>query len=187
LAPTARTSIRRLARAAALATFALAVLLPGGASARQSAAHAGGHPHASCPAPKRSTHRSRHASKHAACTGRHARKRATPKSKKTTHGPSAPATELVPAACEDGTLPSHEAGGGYSCEDGSTPACEEGTLQPGAAGAAPLCAIKKGADEPRCSGECGVEFSCEDASAGAPSRNCERAGEGEAPEHEEEE
>ena len=185
---TTRPFTRLLARAVLPAALGLAVMLPAGATARQSGPHVKAAAHACGPATKAAVRRSHHGSGHS-CVKRHAHKHATHKPKKTVHKTTPPAVELLPAACEDGTLPGRSSGGAYTCEDGSAPSCEEGTLVH-AAGAAPMCAVKASPGEQQCSpegGECASEeFACGDSAGGEASRGCERAGEAEAPEAEEE-
>ena len=142
-------------------------------------------PHGST-ARSRSTKTARHGRKRHA--RHHVKRHAAHKTRKAAKHSSASALELVPAACEDGTLPSHSGGGEYSCEDGSAPACEEGTLR-AAASAPPMCAVKA-TSEGECArggGECGdgVEFDCEDSSSDEAPGSCERPEEGEASEEEE--
>lgn len=188
---TKRPSTRLLARAAVLAALALGAVLPTAATARPDGPHGKAAARACSPVTKTSGRRSHRSSKHL-CPRRHVRKHTTHKPRKTTRKVSSPAVELVPAVCEDGTLPGHTVGSAYSCEDDSAPSCEEGTLVRATATAGPMCAVKGPAEgEQRCSreggGECAVEFACEDGTSGEASRNCERAGEAEAGEAEEEE
>lgn len=193
LAPsrTKRPSTQLLARAAVLAALALGAALPTAATARPADPHGKAAAHACSPVTKTSARRSHRTSKHV-CPRRHVRKHTAHKPRKTTRKATPPAVELVPAVCEDGTLPSHSVGSAYSCEDGSAPSCEEGTLVRATPTAGPMCAVKGPAEgEQRCSregaGECAVEFACEDGAGGEASRNCERGGEAEAGEAEEEE
>ncbi len=170
-------------RPARLLAPLLALLLVLGLCATALASVAGSHGSAARGRPGKSArHARRRHSKH------HARHRAARRTKKPArHSPAPPAFELIPAACEDGSLPSNSVGGAYSCEDGSAPACEEGTLR--AAAGPPMCAVKP-SPEGECAreaGECsaGVEFDCEDTGEDA-SGSCERPEEGEASEEEEE-
>jgi hypothetical protein len=194
LRPTMRQLTRLLSRAAALATLALLVAAPAGAPARVASPHGSAATTRRCSTAKKSAaRRSRRPAKHA-CAKHHSHKsHATHKPKKPAKTGSA-AVELVPAGCEDGTLPSHSGGGAYSCEDGSAPSCEEGTLVHAAATTAPMCAVKPVSGEHfECSLEgargCStVEFACEDPTEGEASTECERGSEeeAEAPEPEEE-
>ena len=144
-------------------------------------------PHGSS-ARSRSTKTARHGRKRHVVR-HHARRRAAHKTKKAArHSSAAPAVELVPAACEDSSAPSHSGGGEYSCEDGSAPACEEGTLRT-ADSAPPMCAVKA-APEGECArggGECGdvVEFDCEEAEGEDSPGSCEGPAGGEVSEEEE--
>jgi len=196
LAP--RRPTRRAARPpallAALAALSLLLVLllamPAGAPASVTGRHgASTAARGGCPATTKSQSRRQRRAAKRLCAKHHARKHAAHKPKKTARKTAAAPVELVPAACEDGTLPSHAGGGTYSCEDGSAPACEEGTLVRGAATTAPMCAVKS-SGELECSrepnGECAtIEFACEDASDSEMSGNCERPSEQEAPEEEE--
>lgn len=180
-------SISRAARLLApVAATAALLLLSGGAQASPRGPH-GATSKSGCPAAKAARHRSRAArgscKRHA---HRHAGRRSTRRSAKR---PSVPPVELVPAACEDGSLPSHSGGGAYSCEDGSAPSCEEGALRT-AAGGPPACAVKPSPEAGCAAGEaatCGSqgEFACEDPSGEAGSANCEPAEEIEIVEEEE--
>lgn len=177
-----RSAARRTARLLALAgALLLALAVTGAASATVAGRRAAS---ASSTAAKSR----RHARHTAARVHRHrARRRTAHKPRKAVKHAS-PALELLPAACEDGSLPSHAGGGAYSCEDGSAPACEEGTLRTGSAGQ-PMCAVKTGSEAScgREGGECpaGPEFDCTDTSEAEAPAGCERPEEAEGSEEEE--
>jgi hypothetical protein len=164
-----------------LATLAL-LALPAAALARTAASHGTTHSCSSTPKASRHTHRK---AKHA-CSKKHSSAKHHGTHKAPTPGTGSTAkVEIVPAACEDGTLPSHD-GGSYSCEDGSLPACEEGTAVHATAGA-PMCAVKPSSDE-QCAREGGtscatVEYGCEEEAGKA----CRASVEEEPEEPEEEE
>ena len=134
-----------LAALAALATLVVLLLaLPAGATAprHRPARHERRRPSPLSCAGEGPQPPPRRAAEHALCQAPcpQARRRTSPRRRPAK--PTAPPVELVPAVCEDGTLPSHSGGGPYSCEDGSAPACEEGTLVRAAATAGPMCAVK---------------------------------------------
>ncbi len=161
-----------------LATSALLLLLALPASAPARVARTSAVRRSTRPSTVRCHSSASHHSHHSArsCAKHHHKKSHTKHkaAKKVAH-PSAPPVELVPADCEDGTLPSHSGGGGWSCEDGSAPNCESGTLVRLATTSQPLCAVKAGS-EPVCTGEeCSTEFDCEDAKeSAADGSECER-------------
>jgi hypothetical protein len=165
--PVLRRPLGLLALAGALAALALLLLAPAGAPARAARARPTG-----CPAAaKRTVRHAHHAAarrcaKHPAPkTRRHGRK---PPSRKATGG--APAVELAPAACEDGSVPTRSATG-FSCEDGSPPVCDDGSAPTRVSrSGAPLCPVVKEGGESEglectleSSGECAtVEWTCQD-------------------------
>ncbi|HXD54343.1 MAG TPA: hypothetical protein VN618_06290 [Solirubrobacteraceae bacterium] len=176
---------RRAARLLApMAASVALLLLSAGAQASPRGPH-GAAAKSGCPAAK-TVHRARRAAS-GSCR-RHAHRHATRRpAKRSAKHPPAPAVELVPAACEDGSLPSHSGGGEYSCEDGSAPSCEEGAPRTAAAGP-PKCAVQP-SPETGCDREaatCGssTDFACEDPSGEAASANCEPAEEVEIVEEE---
>jgi hypothetical protein len=176
----------RLAVPAILALLALPAAALASAAGRHGASAGSHRPCAA--ASKPAARHSRHAAKHA-CVKHAAHKHAAHALKQAIRKPSSPAVELVPATCEDGTPPSHAAGGPYSCEDGSTASCEEGKLVSAPATGAPMCAVEPSTDG-RCAregaDECtSGELSCEDPSSSQASPGCEHSDEPEATEEEE--
>jgi hypothetical protein len=78
-------------------------------------------------------HCAKHGSSHRSATHRHAKHKLV---RKHSQAPVA----LIPATCEDETLPLRGAGGTYLCDDGSEPSCEDGigaSLAPGTS--QPMC------------------------------------------------
>jgi hypothetical protein len=191
---TMRQLTRLLSRAAALATLGLLMAAPAGAPARVASPHGSAGTTRRCSTAKKSAARhSRRPARHT-CAKHHPHKSHPAHKPKKTSKAGSTTVELVPAGCEDGTLPGHSGGGAYSCEDGSAPSCEEGTLVHAAATTEPMCAVKSSSGERfECSlegpGSCSaIEFACEDPTEGEASNGCERGSEeeAEAPEPEEE-
>jgi hypothetical protein len=153
-----------LALTLCLAALCLLLMIPSGAPARSLGAHK-----STC-----TTTKSRHSKRGARrCPSHQGHKSKShkhkPVVKKPAHKVSAPAVELTPATCEDGSLPSRAKGGSYSCEDGSEPFCEDGSEPTLAHGSgAPMCTVsapgsESNQEECEASGECqAVEFACED-------------------------
>lgn len=122
-----------------------------------------------CAGSKRSTHA------HAKVKGHHAKHNHSKKKKgkakrKSTHAPAA----LRPATCEDGTTPTRDAEGEYTCGDGADPICASGA-EPALAHGRLLCPAAPGAStefsEPNCEdgssperGEDTGVYACEDGS-----------------------
>jgi len=129
-----RTNRRRSAALTlAGALGALVLLLVPSALARSPSSGAGG-----CPSGKSSHHAA-----HSTTRRCPKRRRRSAKRRHSTHKPTGKRTKtiaLIPATCEDETLPVRGADGAYACDDGSEPSCEDGvgaTLS--AKTGAPMC------------------------------------------------
>jgi hypothetical protein len=107
--------------------------------------------------------------------------------KKPAHKPTAPkSAALIPATCEDGTLPVHSAGS-FSCRDDSEPACEDGSTPfRSSSGAALVCHVPaesseegEEACEKEAEGECpGGSWACEEGSEACQADSGEESSEG---------
>jgi len=171
-----------LAALAILALLALPATAPASVIGRHGAS---GPSHRPCSAASKPTGRHSHHPARHACSSHHARKHAAHARRKATPKPGPAPVELVPATCEDGTLPTRAGDGTYSCEDGSAPSCEEGMPVQAPATGAPMCAVKP-SEAGGCTGEASGECACEDLAGGGPAADCEHSSEPEAPEREEE-
>jgi hypothetical protein len=126
---------------------------------------------------KHTTHHSKRA---------HAKRKHAP-AKKPAHKPSSPkSAALIPATCEDGTLPVHSAGS-FSCRDDSEPACEDGSTPfRSSSGTALVCHVPaesseegEEACEKEAEGECpGGSWACEEGSEACQADPGEESSEG---------